>query len=101
MKHKLLKLKHDKFRKSRGGYSRLLRLVCEKCEAPLFMYQKDGAGTLKRLYFDRIISEPYQVVRGKNDLVCAKCKTLIGIRMMYKKEKRPAYRLFAGAVVKE
>jgi len=31
----------------------------------------------------------------------AKCKRLLGIKYIYEKEKRPAYRLFVGAVVKK
>lgn len=53
---------------------------------------------LKRLYLDRIVEQ--EVKQAKN-LVCKKCKTLIGIRMIYKKENRAAYRLFAGAVEKK
>ena len=50
------KLKQDKFRKSRGGYSRFLIINCEKCEGFIALYQKDGPGPLKRMYLDRIFS---------------------------------------------
>ena len=91
-----LDLKVDKYRRSRGGYSRWLQLSCEKCKAPLFRYQKDGPGILKRLYVDRISGEV-----GKGNLICKKCKTVLGVPIVYEKEKRPAYRLFAGAVAKK
>ena len=90
--------KNDKYKKNRGGYSRLLSLTCDKCKTPIFLYQKDGPGMLKRLYLDRIIAK--EKISGKN-LICNKCKMLLGIRIIYQKENRPAYRLFAGAVGKK
>jgi len=92
------KFKSDKFKKNRGGYSKWLQLSCEKCKTKLFTYQKDGSGLLKRLYFDRITTS--SLVK-KEQLICKKCKTVIGVPIIYKKENQPAYRLFAGAVEKE
>ena len=89
--------KNDKFRKNRGGYSRLFSLSCEKCTKHLFLYQKDGPGILKRLYIDRIIGKQLRGTR----LVCRSCRHVLGILTVYKKENRPAYRLFAGAVLKK
>lgn len=63
------------------------------------IYQKDGPGILKRLYLDRIVSL-INLKEGKN-LECKKCKTVLGVYMMYKKENRPAYRLFVGAIGKK
>ncbi len=88
--------KNDKFKRDRGGYSRWLLLSCEKCKEPLFIYQKDGSGILKRLYRDRIAGG----LKSK-DLACPKCKTLLGVSIIYKKEDRPAVRLFVGAVEKK
>lgn len=93
MENKMLKLKNDRFRKSRGGHSRWLLLLCAKCKTAQFVYQKDGPGILKRLYLDRIVGE----VRTS----CRKCKTVIGIHTVYKKENRPTIRLFAGAIEKQ
>src|SRR3989344_2922615 len=89
----------DSFRKARGGKSRWLLLKCEKCEHPVCIYQKDGPGLLKRLYLDRITAMPGTTL-GKH-LTCSSCDTLLGVGMVYEKEKRQAYRLFAGAVTKE
>ncbi|MFA5129797.1 MAG: hypothetical protein WC477_02625 [Patescibacteria group bacterium] len=52
---------------------------------------------LKRLYIDRIVD-----FKGRVDkhLICKKCKTVLGVQIIYQKEHRPAYRLFAGAVGK-
>ena len=63
------------------------------------IYQKDGPGILKRLYLDRIVS-PIDL-RDNEKLKCKECKTVLGIRTIYKKENRPAYSLFAGAVEKK
>ncbi len=92
--------KNDGFKKSRGGYSRWLLISCEKCKTPLFFYQKDGSGVLRRLYFDRIIGrEPS--LKNRRNLVCKKCKIVLGTPIVYKKEKRLAYRLFVGATEKK
>lgn len=90
--------KSDGFKKARGGYSRWLLVSCEKCKTLILVYQKDGPGILKRLYLDRIVSSRLGV--GAN-LACKKCKTTLGIPIIYQKEKRRAYRLFAGAVTKK
>ncbi len=89
--------KSDKFKKNRGGYSRWLMLHCEKCKHELFAYQKDGPGILKRLYLDRISLK----MNAARNLVCSGCKSILGIPIVYEKEKRPAFRLFAGAVGKK
>lgn len=90
-------MKNDKYRKSRGGYSRVLQLSCASCGHSLFRYQKDGPGILKRLYIDRI--QNYSSAGSK--LSCPKCKAVLGIKITYKKENRPAYRLFVGSVAKK
>jgi len=100
-------LKYDKYRKVRGGYSRFLEIRCEKCSALLAIYQKDGPGPLKRMYVDRIFSPERLTklqgvpVHGLPGLVCTKCENIIGIPIIYKKEKRTAFRLFEGSVRKK
>lgn len=90
-------LKNDRFRKNRGGHSRLLEIACEKCDALACRYQKDGPGNLRRMYLDRITDA--RVPLGKKSLTCANGH-LLGTRMIYEKEKRPAFRLFVDAVKK-
>jgi hypothetical protein len=91
--------KNDKFKGSRGGYSRWLLLSCEKCKTKLMIYQKDGPGILKRLYLDRIF---FLTGRKRTDkFECKKCKLALGTYMIYEKENRAAYRLFAGAIEKK
>lgn len=102
-----IKFKSDKYKKFRGGYSRLLDISCGKCSEHLFFYQKDGPGILKRMYLDRIFdSEKYSGNEKSSlmsipQLICSKCNTVIGIPYIYEKENRLAYRLFVGGVVKK
>jgi len=93
--------KSDRFRKNRGGSSRWLLLHCEKCNNSIAVYQKDGPGILKRLYLDRILLPAILKDKNNKNLACKKCKTSLGVRYIYEKENRQAYRLFAGAVGKK
>ncbi len=99
--------KVDKFKKARGGYSRLLDIRCAKCDAHVCFYQKDGPGILKRMYIDRMLSpEKYQKysklsVKNIPQLTCHNCNEHLGVPMIYKKETRLAYGLFVGSVKKE
>ena len=101
------KLKSDKYRKARGGYSRFLNVLCEHCGAKILVYQKDGPGQLKRLYLDRIFAPKNLAnfqklsINSVPNLVCPKCKTVLAVPYIYKKEQRKAYRLFVGAVTKK
>ena len=98
----MVNLKNDKYRKVRGGYARTLKIYCQKCNAPLVVYQKDGAGPLKRLYIDRIFSSlsiNSKVLNRQNTaLKCNKCQLVLGVKYIYEPENRKAYRLFAHAV---
>jgi len=84
-----------------------LEISCEGCGQIVGFYQKDGPGILKRMYLDRIYkSKDYSDLAGKSfkslpPLVCRKCGRLLGVPMIYEKEKRPAFRLFQGAVIKK
>ena len=102
-----IKFKSDKYRKSRGGYSRFLNVLCEHCSAKILTYQKDGPGPLKRLYLDRIFApenfanfQKLSINKIPN-LTCSKCKSVLAVPYIYKKEQRKAYRLFVGAVTKK
>jgi hypothetical protein len=91
-----MKLKNDRFRKSRGGYSRLLEISCSSCNEKLFDYQKDGPGIIKRLYTDRINGD-----MKNQDLKCKNCDKLLGSLTIYKKENRPAYAIIPGTIKKK
>lgn len=102
-----IRFKTDKYKKARGGYSRLLDVACAKCGAHLFYYQKDGPGILKRTYLDRIYkSKQYENLQNVSlnklpQLTCFSCKEHIGVPIIYKKESRLAFRLFEGSVSKK
>ena len=91
-----VKLKKDKYRKARGGYSRLLEISCSSCNEKLFNYQKDGPGIIKRFYVDRIDKDIID-----SSLKCPNCNQLIGSLMIYEKEKRPAYAIKLGTIKKK
>ena len=90
--------KNDKYKKSRGGYSRLLDISCQKCGINICQYQKDGPGNLKRMYHDRIIESNVSILR--KDLSCPNGH-LLGVKIIYEKEKRLAFRLFVDSVKKK
>lgn len=90
--------KSDKHKNTRGGYSRLLQISCQKCDSLVCLYQKDGPGNLRRMYIDRILENKVPL-SGKN-LVCLK-GDLIGVKTIYRKENRPAFRLFVDSVKKK
>ncbi len=100
------KLKRDKYKSARGGYSRFLDIHCHKCNDLVLVYQKDGPGSLKRLYLDRIFAPEklinLQTLDIKNIplLKCRKCGETLGTSYIYLKEKRKAFRLYQDAVTK-
>jgi len=93
-----MKFKNDRYKKNRGGYSRLLKIFCQKCGSLVCLYQKDGPGNLLRMYIDRIIDSKVSV--SNKALSCAKGH-LLGVKIIYEKENRPAFRLFVDAVTKK
>jgi len=103
------KPKKDRYTKARGGSSNFLDLYCTKCDNHLLLYQKDGPGSLLRLYLDRIF-EPDELADfqykngGKSalpNLRCPDCGSLIGTPMVYKPEGRLAFRLQRGSFSKK
>ncbi|MBM3271783.1 hypothetical protein FJY94_00630 [Candidatus Kaiserbacteria bacterium] len=93
-----MKLKNDRYKKARGVYTRLLEINCQKCDSNICLYQKDGPGNLRRMYIDRIIEPRVSIAR--KDLTCSKGH-LIGVKIIYEKENRPAFRLFVDSVLKK
>lgn len=93
-------LKNDKFRRARGGYSRFLNIFCDSCGNHLCLYQKDGPGELKRMYTGRIFA-PKTQPSIQQEFTCPSCKKIIGTFYNYKKERRPAIRLYQGSITKK
>jgi hypothetical protein len=100
-------LKRDKYKSSRGGYSRLLNIHCYKCNNLVLVYQKDGPGNIRRLYLDRILSPEKlvdlqkQAIKSIPPLRCSKCGFVIGFPYIYEKEYRKAFRVFQDALIKK
>jgi len=106
MKKTNFSFKKDKYKSARGSYSRLLNVYCRKCESIVLVYQKDGPGSLRRLYLDRIFNPAeltdLQLLSIKDIpvLKCKKCSEILGAPYIYIKEKRKAFRLYQDAVIK-
>lgn len=102
-----MKFKRDKFKSARGGHSRLIKVSCNKCKSLVCTYQKDGPGSLKRMYFDRIFSPPNlsnlqkKKITSVSPLKCKKCGELLGTPYIYKKENRKAIRLYQDSITKK
>jgi len=92
------KLKNDRYRRVRGGYSRMLKITCTKCNSPICSYQKDGPGNLRRMYIDRM--ENVAVSTNVKTLTCANAHVL-GVKTIFEKENRSAFRLFVDSVSKK
>jgi len=101
--------KKDKYVNARGGNSHFLDIYCSRCGQHLALYQKDGRGSLLRMYLDRIFEPPElaSLQFNNNDkkeipnFQCSKCSALIGTPMVYEKENRLAFRLLHGSFVKK
>ena len=99
--------KRDKYKDVRGTHSRLLDLYCSLCGNKIAIYQKDGSGSLMRVYLDRILypkkltgleSKPLDQIQT---LQCSKCKEDLGVPYIYREEKRKAFKLYQDALIKK
>ncbi len=86
-------MKKDRYYKKRGGFAKIINVSCANCGKLLFIYQKDGAGWLKRCYLNRIISpskyeklQHNKEISEPNDLKNLKCDcgSIIGSPMKHK-----------------
>lgn len=95
----------DTYRENRGRRSQFLNIYCENCGTYLLLYQKDGPGPLKRLYYDRILApESLTKLQHKKEvpqLICNTCKRLIAIPSIYERENRKVYALLAYMIIKK
>jgi len=100
------KMIQDKYLNARGGFAKIISISCAKCSKMILVYQKDGFGNLKRLYFDRILSPKNLTKLQKKDLKevsalkCSNCEEIIGNPYIYEKEKRKAFRLYQDSITK-
>jgi len=102
-----MKFKIDQHKKIRGKHSRLLDLSCRVCGKKIIIYQKDGPGNIRRLYFDRIFF-PKRLTKLESkslnsisSLRCPKCREDIGTPYIYKKENRKAFKVYQDALVRK
>jgi len=101
------KFKTDKYKITRGSYSRLLDLFCRVCGNHLVIYQKDGPGNLRRLYFDRIVYPKNLVglqekpIHKILPLKCRKCQEDIATPYIYPKENRKAFKVYQDMIIKK
>ncbi len=104
-----IEIVRDRYAKERGP-SMLLEISCSQCKTPIMIYQKDGEGRLLRTYLDRI-RYPEKLVEevsntnfnnknAKMNLACPNCHQVIGVPMIYEREKRPAFRMLHGTFSK-
>lgn len=92
-----MKFKNDRYRHLRGGNTKILKIACRQCAEHVCDYQKDGTGGLLRMYRDRITNP--QVSLADKGLKCPNGH-LLGVKMVYEKEKRQAYRLIPNSIQK-
>ncbi len=99
--------KRDRYKSARGGHSRLYDIHCRQCHNKILVYQKDGPGILRRLYFDRILAPEDLINLQKMSiprismLRCKQCSEILGISYIYTKENRKAFRLYQDAVIRQ
>jgi len=106
---RLPKFERDSAYKKRGGTAEWLLLKCGVCRTEQMFYQKDGQGSLFRLYLDRITSSdglrPFSRTNIDNirALNCFSCEAIIGAPMIYQKDEHPrvAIRLVDSGVIKQ
>ena len=89
------------------GVAQFYNLYCAACGSHILLYQKDGIGTFKRLYLDRIFApaqlaawQSFGAISAVPNLTCPQCQALIGVPMIYRPENRFAVRLVPGAFSK-
>ena len=101
-----VKFKNDRYKKARGIFSRMLEISCAGCGNQILQYQKEGPGSLKRMYLDRIHAPDNLVGLERSDLKdlkplkCDQCDTMLGTPYCHKREGRLAYRVIPGRISK-
>jgi hypothetical protein len=88
--------------------SRCFNIFCCQCNGFILRYQKEGSGSLIRIYVKKII-EPGHFKQFKNSkfkseiphLDCTQCLQRIGVAMIYEPGNFPAYRMIKGSFFKK
>lgn len=107
MSKKAHKYINDKYTKARGGESHIYQIDSSCCGEFIALYQKDGIGTLYRMYLDRIVKPSELAFKDATDisqilpLLCPQCKKVLAVPMIYAPENRLAYRISRGSIRKK
>jgi len=80
----------DAYQARRGGSSRVLDVCCEGCAKHVTFYQKDGPGSLRRMYVDRFID----MTPAGDELCCPHCQRVLGISYHVCQRKPPGLSVF-------
>jgi len=88
--------------------SRSFNIFCSQCNEFILRYQKQGSGSLIRIYIKNIL-EPEQFKKFKNlklkseipRLDCPRCLQRVGINIIHKSGGFPAYRMIKGSFFKK
>lgn len=95
-------------RKPKGSSGKRLVIRCAACREPVLLYQKDGPGSVQRLYLDRILApDAHATLRdtcgAREDmpnLLCPACSALIGTPMRHS-SGRLAFRALKGQFIRQ
>lgn len=88
--------------------SRSLNIFCSQCKEFVLRYQKEGSGSLIRIYL-KSITEPkrfkeYKHTKFKTEippLDCPKCQKKLGTPTIHVSGNRPAYQMIKGSFFKK
>lgn len=83
---------------TKRGHPKFIFVLCSKCQKPIFVYQKDGSGPLKRCYLDRIHESLIEVKEEASILKYPECERKLGCVDNYEKENRLAIYWFTDCI---
>lgn len=86
----------DKYTKGRGSFSKQVAIKCVNCSEIIFNYQKEGNGAIEKLFLDSILDN--FIVKKKAKLTCPKCEKVLGVRFVFGKDKKMAFKVYPGAI---
>ena len=76
--------------------SKKVEIKCINCTAIQFSYQKEGNGTLEKLFLDLILDN--NQIKNNQKLVCAQCDKILGTKFSHGPANRLAFKLYPGSI---
>ncbi|MBP9817348.1 hypothetical protein KBC75_01150 [Candidatus Shapirobacteria bacterium] len=76
--------------------SKKVEIKCINCATTQFIYQKDGSGTLEKLFLDLILDNPQ--VKNNQKLICPSCEKVLGTKFSHGSVNRLAFKLYPGSI---